>query len=70
MLNLYDASKFAQTRQAEILEYARQERLARSATRLRRKQIGADLDPNWAQALGNWMIAFGQWLRTRQKPIL
>lgn len=72
MINPIGAELFVEARQAEILEFARLERLAKEATRLRREQEGAR--PNfwrrWASSLADVMIGFGYRLKTRQKPIL
>ncbi|MFQ5811709.1 MAG: hypothetical protein ACE5I2_00730 [Anaerolineae bacterium] len=65
MYSPYTLLKLAKARQSEMLELAREERLARESQRGRLR-----LRKRFTWKVGDWMIGFGQKLKVRQRPIL
>jgi len=72
MFNDHGLWELAQAQQKETLTWAREEQLARGADGFLREQI-IEKPGLWQRCIwrtGDLTIAFGHWLKSRQKPIL
>ena len=68
MFNPFILRQLGEARHQQLLEEARIQRLIHEARQKRPK--GPSLWQLLAWSLGDWMIAFGQRLKEKQKPIL
>jgi hypothetical protein len=59
---------YAKRRHEELLRWAERERLVREVLGDRNERVRIRLRLIWG--LGRWLILFGSWLQTRQRPVL